>query len=287
MRNLHLRLPIFSGGLQSSLASLSPQSPWGTHVPLAFANQEHVPSCPFGDHPQPATAIGKPTPVTLPLTMSQTPAPPTGTKWWCHSSDQETTFPRSGEEEAAVLDVKAERWEASGKTPERKPLGGLFQGLWDCQGSQKSYHPSHKGMFAQEGSYDLMSVFQEMATSAGLLDSEVHKVQDEWTGQKDLWAAHQVVKSSPKDIHYFWLVPPTESPKIMGLKGIHSPEALKWQAGLLLLKDRQNEGMVVNDLHTVHYHLDLICTLCQDVFTTGVDTVRQYAFLLWVPNHEG
>ena len=37
-----------------------------------------------------------------------------------------------------------------------------------------------------------MSVVWEMVTSAGLLDSDVHEVQDEWTVQKDLWATHQV-----------------------------------------------------------------------------------------------
>ena len=53
-----------------------------------------------------------------------------------------------------------------------------------------------------------------------------------WTGQKDFWATYWVAKSSPRDICFFWVVSLTESPKIMGLKGIHSPEALKWLADL-------------------------------------------------------
>ena len=44
---------------------------------------------------------------------------------------------------------------------------------------------------------------------------------------KKLKAAHRYDMSSPKDIHFFRVVLPTESPKIMGLKGIHSPEALQ------------------------------------------------------------
>ena len=107
-------------------------------------------------------------------------------------------------------------------------------------------------MLTQKGSYDLMLVFWEMAASTGLLDSDVHKVQEEWSGQKDLWATHQAVKSSLKGIHFFQLVPQTKLPKIMGLKGIHSPEALKQWAGLSFCpwceKEGQNKGMVVNNL---------------------------------------
>ena len=135
-------------------------------------------------------------------------------------------------------------------------------------------------MFTQEGSYNLTLVFQEMATSTSLLDFDVHEVQDEWTGQRELQAAHQAAKSSPKDIHFFWLVPLTKSPKIMGLKGIHSPMALKWQTGLSFCpqcrKEGQNEGTVVNHLHTVHYCLGLICALCQDIFATSADTIKWY-----------
>ena len=71
---------------------------------------------------------------------------------------------------------KAEKWEASGKTSERRPLGGLLKGHRNCQGSQVAYHPSHKGMFAQEGSYDLMSIFREMAQETNLLNAEIHEV---------------------------------------------------------------------------------------------------------------
>ena len=62
-----------------------------------------------------------------------------------------------------------------------------------------------------------------MATSASLMGSDVHEVQEVWTGQKDLQVTHCVVKSLPQDICFFQMVPPTKSPKIMGLRGIHSP----------------------------------------------------------------
>ena len=67
---------------------------------------------------------------------------------------------------------------------------------------------------------------------AGLLDTEIHRVQHQWQGKKVLHVANCVVKGYAKDLHYFWVVSPTEPPKIMCLKGIHSPEALKCQTGL-------------------------------------------------------
>ena len=90
-------------------------------------------------------------------------------------------------------------------------------------------------------------------------------------------------QSSSKDIHFFWVVPPTESPKIMGLRAIHSPEALRWQGGLSFClwcgKDGQNEGMVVNHLQTRHYHLDFICGQCLEYFTTSANAMHHHSQL--------
>ena len=95
-----------------------------------------------------------------------------------------------------------------------------------------AYYSTHHPSFEQEGSHDLSSTFWEMATLTNLLGNEIHEVQESWTGQTDLKAAHQYAKSSPKDIHFFRVVLPTELPKIMGLKGIHSPKALQQCSGL-------------------------------------------------------
>ena len=133
------------------------------------------------------------------------------------------------------------------------------------------------------GPQDLTCTFQEMATSAGLMDSEVHEVQEVWTGQKDLQATHHMVKGSPKGIQFFQVVPPTESPMIMGLKGIHSPKALHQQAGLSFCpwcgKEGQNAGTVVNHLQTSHYCLGLICSQCLRYFTTSTDTIHHHSQL--------
>ena len=57
-----------------------------------------------------------------------------------------------------------------------------------------------------------------MGTSANLISSEVHEVQEAWTSQKDLRTILCTVKTSPKDICFFRVVPPTKLPKIMGLR---------------------------------------------------------------------
>ena len=63
----------------------------------------------------------------------------------------------------------------------------------------------------------------------------------------------------------------------MGLKGIPSPKALEWWAGLLFCpwcgKEGQNEGTVVNHLRTSHYHLGLICGWCLKYFMTSSNTM--------------
>ena len=72
-----------------------------------------------------------------------------------------------------------------------------------------------------------------MASSTNLLGTEIHEVQESWVSWKDLKAAKQSTKSSPKDINFFRVVAPTKSLKIMGLKCIHSPKALQWQSRLI------------------------------------------------------
>ena len=149
--------------------------------------------------------------------------------------------------------------------------------------TRQNYFKMHSPEFDHEGSHDLSHMFWEMATSTGLLDSDVHKVLDVWTGQKDLWATHQVAKTSLKDICFFQVVAPTESPKIMGLKGIHSPKGLKQQSGLLFCtrcgKEGQNKGMVANHLRTSHYCLGIIYGWCLEYFMTSANMMCQHVQL--------
>ena len=96
----------------------------------------------------------------------------------------------------------------------------------------------------------------------GLLNAEIHLVQDPQLGKKELWAANHAAISSSKENCYFQVVSPMESPKIMGLKGIYFPEALRCHSSLSFCpwcqKEGKNEGTVVNPLHTHHYCQGLI-----------------------------
>ena len=78
----------------------------------------------------------------------------------------------------------------------------------------------------QEGSYDLPSVFWEMAWETNHLNTKIYEVQEVWTGQWGLKAVNCAMKASQRDIQSFHTVTPTKSPNIMGLKGIPSPKAL-------------------------------------------------------------
>ena len=106
--------------------------------------------------------------------------------------------------------------------------------------------------FDHEILHYLSHTFKEMADSAGHLKSDIYEVQDAWTGQKNLRTTNYAAKASQKNIQFFCMVTPTESPSIMGLEGIHSPEALcrwgGWSYCLWCAKEGQNEGTVVNHL---------------------------------------
>ena len=66
-----------------------------------------------------------------------------------------------------------------------------------------------------------------------------------------------------------------ESPKVMGLMGIHDPDALQCYAGYTYCpwcgKEGQNEVTMVNHLRMTYYRLGLVCDWC---FGMGIKTVR-------------
>ena len=69
---------------------------------------------------------------------------------------------------------------------------------------------------------------------AGLMDSEIYLVWDQWWGKKELHMVSYMARGSAKDLHYFQVVSPTESPKIMGLRGIHSLSSQASRQSLVL-----------------------------------------------------
>ena len=66
-----------------------------------------------------------------------------------------------------------------------------------------------------------------MTKTAGLLGSAIHEIQEAWTRQDELQHANHVLRAIPKGPKIFQAVSPSESPKVMGLVGIHHTNALQ------------------------------------------------------------
>ena len=217
---------------------------------------------------QPSTKMGEPTPVTPHPTASVVPTLTLGIKQWHHSPDQEATSPRSGEEEATGTSEEPPHQKQKNVNPLMKLLK---EGQWEAftkdsdlvQNTRSVYFRTNHPNFDHKVSHDLSCTFWEMVDSAGLLDSEV---QDTWTGWKELKYAHCAMMNFPKGLWFFCLVSPLELPKVMGLKGIHHPDALYHHTGLSYCpwyrKEGQNKGTVINHLQTMHYQLGLVCSRC-------------------------
>ena len=117
-----------------------------------------------------------------------------------------------------------------------------------------------------------------MAESANLMGEAIHKIQLSWTGLEELKQANYALQSLPKGLRFLRVVPAMESPKVMGLKGIHNPDALRCYTGCTYCpwcgKEGQNEGTVVNHLRTTHYRLGFVCDWCFACPTVTSDTLH-------------
>ena len=114
------------------------------------------------------------------------------------------------------------------------------------------FFSKHSYDLTGDSSWDLSTVFRKLAIKAGLLGTEIHEIQSSWTGSKELKQANYTLWSLPKGLKFLRAVPTSESPKVMGLKGIHDPDALWHYASFTYCpwcgKEGQNEGTVANHL---------------------------------------
>ena len=88
------------------------------------------------------------------------------------------------------------------------------------------YFATHPYDWVHGNTDDLSNIFRELAEGAGLLGESIHEIQLSRDGPEELKHANYTLQSLPKDSRFLRAVPTTESPKVMGLKGIHDPEAL-------------------------------------------------------------
>ena len=116
-----------------------------------------------------------------------------------------------------------------------------------------------------------------MAASAKLLGMSIYKIQVVWTGLDELRPANYALRSLPKGLKFLHVVPHSESPKVMGLVGIHNLYAFHHFNGMTHCpwcgKQGQNEGTVVNHLQAVHYRIGLVCNKCNNCPSISSDTL--------------
>ena len=156
---------------------------------------------------------------------------------------------------------------------------------WDSdlvKEARKEYFSKHSYTFVTEGTHNLSEVFRQMATSADLLGTSIYEIQASWTGLDELRQAIYALRSLPKGLKFLHVVPPSESPKVMGLVGIHNLDTLHCFNNMTHCpwcgKEGQNEGTVVNNLWTVYYRLGLVCYKCNDCPSTTSDTLCHHGW---------
>ena len=139
------------------------------------------------------------------------------------------------------------------------------------------FFSKHSYNFNQDSNHDLSGIFKKLAVSASLLGTNIHEIEASWTEPEELKQANYTLQSLPKGLKFLRAVPTSDSPKVMGLMGIHDPDALQHFAGFNYCpwcgKEGQNEGTVVNHLRTTHYRLGLVCDKCHSCLTTTCNTL--------------
>ena len=88
------------------------------------------------------------------------------------------------------------------------------------------FFSKHSYNFTDDGCCDLSGIFKKLAVSDGLLGTAIYEIQSSWTGPEELKQANYTLQSLPKGLKFLRAVPTSESPKVMGLVGIHDPDAL-------------------------------------------------------------
>ena len=109
----------------------------------------------------------------------------------------------------------------------------------------------------------MTDVFQNMVESTSLLSLEIHEIRENWMRQWELQYANHALRTMPKGLKFIHPVSPSESLKVMGLTGIHHPNALHCFNGVTHCpwrgKEGQNKGTIINHWRMVHYKLGLVC----------------------------
>ena len=93
------------------------------------------------------------------------------------------------------------------------------------------FFSKHSCNWANDGNNDLSNVFKGLAESTHLLGEAIYEIQLSWTRTEELKQANYALESLPKGLRFLRVVSIMESPKVMGLMGIHDPNALQCYTG--------------------------------------------------------
>ena len=235
-------------------------------------------SIPFAKTPradkQPSAAIlPRPEPKQSPQPKRWHPSPDP----WGSTSMDETSSKASQEGPSSSKRRETPDWVTSLKPAHADAFSHDSDSMKEAR---SHYFATHPPDWVHGNTNNLSNIFRELARGAGLLGQSIHEIQLSWDGPEELKHTNYALWSLPKDLRFLRAVPTMESPKVMGLKGIHNPQAL-WQfAGYTYCpwcgKEGQNEGTVVKHLRTTHYKLGLVCGQCFGCPTVMLDTLCQH-----------
>ena len=245
---------------------------------ILLGNSSSLPSIPSARAPQ---AQGRPPATTSP--KSEPTWSPQSKR--CHSSTDaqgdmsiDENSPMTSQEGPS----NSKRGKTTGWSSSLKP-SHVDAFSWDSspiKEARECYFATHPWDWACGNTDNLSDIFRELAQGTGLLGEFTHEIQVSWNGLEELKHANYILRSLPKGLKFLRVVSAKESPKIMGLKGIHDSNAL-WHFTSYTYcpwcsKDGQNEGTIVNHLRTVHYKLGLICKQCFGCPTVMLDALCQH-----------
>ena len=223
------------------------------------------------------------------VSAPMTPSPPVPghsprPKWWHPSPDLVDVSPPGRTTSKATLEgpPSSKQWEIM---PLHKAL------TWSClevfsqdsslvREMKEEYFRRHCPNFNTENTCDLSDIFWHMARTAELLGSTFYEIKEVRTGPDELQQANYALRALPKGLKFLRVVPTSESPKVMGLMGIHDLDTLCHFNGVTHCrwcgKEGQNEGTVINHLWTVHYRLSFVCEKCFGCPSTSLETICHY-----------
>ena len=263
---LHQAPPSLKENLHSSYSLLLGPS-LSSHQPLTLTPAPQVEGQPL------STISLKPEPKRSPPPKRQ--HSPTDTQ---EDTSMDEDFPTNSQEESS--NSKKGRT-ANWLTSMRSECADTFSNDSDLvKEARARYFTTHSWDWIHGNMEDLSDIFKGLAQEAGLLGESIFKIQWSWKGPEHLRQANYVFQTQSKGLKFLRAVSAKESPKEMGLKGIHDPKALWHFSGFTYCpwcgKRGQNEGTIVNHLRMVHYKLGLICNKCYGCPTTTLDTLQRH-----------